>query len=209
MRGCRKALGWEFVLGTSTCRVLPVLYLFCLDSRHEGGAGGNIFGFEFEGMEKVGYAVTTWVAFQVVVLWIQEWAGPRVGIPGGWLPRAYDYHPILPVDDLEAAQPFSAATPTSPTAAPSHGGSGGGGRPGLRSFDCAICMHPVEVLTAAAGTGGGEGSGGGVSGGLGGLVTRRSYMVTPCRHVFHAVCLEGWMRMRLQCPICRNQLPPL
>ena len=202
MRGCRKALGWEFVLGTSTCRVLPVLYLFCLGSSHEGGAGGNIFGFEFQGMEKVGYAVAAWVVLQVVVLWIQEWAGPRVGIPGGWLPRAYDYHPVLPVDDLEAAQPFSAAAPTS------HGGSGGGGRPGLRSFDCAICMHPVEVLTAAAGTGG-EGVGGGVSGGLGGLVTRRSYMVTPCRHVFHAVCLEGWMRMRLQCPICRNQLPPL
>ncbi|RPB29737.1 hypothetical protein L211DRAFT_800222 [Terfezia boudieri ATCC MYA-4762] len=206
MRGCRKALGWEFVLGTSTCRVLPVLYLFCLGSPHENGAGGNIFGFEFKGMEKVGYVVTAWVAFQVVVLWIQEWAGPRVGIPGGWLPRAYDYHPILPVDDLEAAQPFSAATPTSPTTAPSHGGTGSGARPGLRSFDCAICMHPVEVLTVAAGTGGGEGGGGS---GLGGLVTRRSYMVTPCRHVFHAVCLEGWMRMRLQCPICRNQLPPL
>ena len=144
------------------------------------------------------------------VLWIQEWAGPRVGIPRGLLPRAYDYHPILPVDDLEAAQPFSAATPTSPSTTPLHGVSGGGARPGLRSFDCAICMHPVEVLTAAAGAGGGESvGGGGVSGGLGGLVTRRSYMVTPCRHVFHAVCLEGWMRMRLQCPICRNQLPPL
>ena len=208
MRGCRKALGWEFVLGASICRVLPVLYLFCLGSRHEGGVGGNIFGFEFQGMEKVGYVVAGWVAFQVFVLWIQEWAGPRVGIPGGWLPRAYDYHPILPVDDLEAAQPFSAATPTSPITAPAHGGSGSGGRLGLRSFDCAICMHPVEVLTATVGAGGGEG-GVGVTGGLGGLVTRRSYMVTPCRHAFHAVCLEGWIRMRLQCPICRNQLPPL
>lgn len=204
MRGCRKALGWEFVLGTSVCRVLPVVYLFCLGGRN-GGTGGNIFGFEFTEMEKVGFAVLGWVAFQVFILWTQEWAGPRVGIPGSWLPRAYDYHPILPVDDLEAAQPFSAATPTSPSAAtpqtPAHGSS----RPGLRSFDCAICMHPVDVLTAAAGTGGGEGG----LGGLGGLVTRRSYMVTPCRHVFHAVCLEGWMRMRLQCPICRNQLPPL
>jgi len=28
-------------------------------------------------------------------------------------------------------------------------------------------------------------------------------MVTPCRHVFHSNCLEGWMRFRLQCPNCR------
>ena len=56
-----------------------MLYLFCLGSRHEGEAEGNIFGFEFQAMEKVGYAVTSWVAFQVVVLWIEEWAGPWAG----------------------------------------------------------------------------------------------------------------------------------
>ena len=38
---------------------------------------------------------------------------------------------------------------------------------------------------------------------------RASYMVTPCRHIFHTECLEGWMRYRLQCPICREGLVPL
>jgi hypothetical protein len=36
-----------------------------------------------------------------------------------------------------------------------------------------------------------------------------SYMVTPCRHIFHTECLEGWMDYRLQCPICRDNLVPL
>ena len=208
MRGCRKALSWEFVLGTSIYRILPIIYLFCFPNG-ENPTEGNIFSFEFLGMEKIGFGVVGWVSLQVFILWTQEWAGPRVGIPRDWLPSAYDYHPILPVDDLEAAQPFSAATPTSPqTPTSTHGHTHG--RPGLRSFDCAICMHPVEVITAAGGGEGGREVGvGGVGGGIGGLVTRRSYMVTPCRHVFHAMCLEGWMRMRLQCPICRNQLPPL
>ena len=42
-----------------------------------------------------------------------------------------------------------------------------------------------------------------------GLLARRQYMVTPCRHIFHTACLEGWMRYRLQCPICRDVLPAL
>ncbi|KAF8476977.1 hypothetical protein BDZ91DRAFT_773795 [Kalaharituber pfeilii] len=197
MRGCRKALSWEFVLGTSATRISPVLYLFCWKD--------NIFNFD--GDSRVGVGAAVWVALQIGILLFQEWAGPRCFIPGNLLPPAYDYHPILPVDDLEAAQPFSAtpATPVSPssssaTTATSH-------RSGLRSFDCAICMHPVDVLTSGA-VGAGNVSSAGARG-LGGLTTRRSYMVTPCRHVFHAPCLEGWMRFRLQCPICRNQLPPL
>ncbi|RPA85797.1 hypothetical protein BJ508DRAFT_322394 [Ascobolus immersus RN42] len=54
---------------------------------------------------------------------------------------------------------------------------------------------------------GGGNSGGGVKERLG--LQRKDYMVTPCRHVFHTECLEGWMRYRLQCPICRCALPAL
>lgn len=57
-------------------------------------------------------------------------------------------------------------------------------------------MQSVEVPTISSENEAGR------SGGVG-LLGRRGYMVTPCKHVFHSNCLEGWMRFRLQCPICR------
>ncbi|KAI5807125.1 hypothetical protein EDC01DRAFT_700168 [Geopyxis carbonaria] len=73
------------------------------------------------------------------------------------------------------------------------------GEGGADGRDCAICMQPVEAPVGAR-DGGEEAVG---------LLERRAHMVTPCRHVFHTPCLEGWMRYRLQCPICRTALPAL
>ncbi|KAG4300738.1 hypothetical protein PCK1_003167 [Pneumocystis canis] len=36
------------------------------------------------------------------------------------------------------------------------------------------------------------------------VLGRRTYMVTPCKHLFHTNCLERWMRIRLICPVCRH-----
>lgn len=74
-----------------------------------------------------------------------------------------------------------------------------------RVYDCAICRENIDVPIVPAGASDGESA----AGFGGNLFGRRSYMVTPCRHIFHSVCLEGWMRFRLQCPICRETLPPL
>ena len=73
---------------------------------------------------------------------------------------------------------------------------------GKRTFDCAICMQDLEVPIVEAGEAAGD-----VAGGF--VLARRLYMVTPCRHIFHTPCLEGWMKYRLQCPNCREGLPPL
>ncbi|TNV80753.1 hypothetical protein FGO68_gene392 [Halteria grandinella] len=35
-----------------------------------------------------------------------------------------------------------------------------------------------------------------------------TYMRTPCRHKFHQNCLQNWMRVKLECPVCREVLPP-
>jgi len=32
---------------------------------------------------------------------------------------------------------------------------------------------------------------------------------TPCRHHFHRECLIEWLRKKLECPNCRQKLPPL
>jgi len=36
----------------------------------------------------------------------------------------------------------------------------------------------------------------------------KEIMKTPCRHYFHAICLQEWMKKKNQCPNCRERLPP-
>lgn len=36
-----------------------------------------------------------------------------------------------------------------------------------------------------------------------------NYMVTPCNHYFHSICLEPWLNVSNKCPTCRTNLPPL
>ena len=38
---------------------------------------------------------------------------------------------------------------------------------------------------------------------------KKKYMITPCDHVFHTLCLEKWMRQKNECPYCKSALPTL
>lgn len=216
MRNCRKALHWQFVIGESCLRVIPFVYFYTYKD--------NVL--YVENSYNACYVLVGWLWIQVWILISQEILGPRFFVPEGWAPTAYDYHPLLrdngngeagsnmPVGFTEAiASPSSPiaefalpiATSSFPTAL----------RPPSqtrdktkRTFDCAICILnfdvPIvpspaiasieEIHTALAAIT---------------VFSRRAYMVTPCRHIFHSACLEGWMRYRLQCPICRENLPPL
>ena len=49
--------------------------------------------------------------------------------------------------------------------------------------DCAICRSEVDPRVP------------------------EEYMLTPCDHMFHKSCLSEWMLYKLECPICRGQLP--
>lgn len=210
-RNSRRAFSWRFMIGQSVLRLLPVAYFYL----HQ---------------ENMILAETDWMSFCVLAgwLWCQLWIlafqdvlGPRFGMPKGWMPDAWDYHPVLREDNLEAGGlPIglapSASAPGSPTlervrssssgeadrAAREKSGAAKGMR--IRSMECAICQETLEVPVVKAGQVA-EPAGGGVAG----VLERRKYMVTPCRHIFHSACLEGWLRFRLQCPICREELPPL
>ncbi|KAM7217421.1 hypothetical protein V8F06_007170 [Rhypophila decipiens] len=70
--------------------------------------------------------------------------------------------------------------------------------------DCTICKEVLEVPVVKEGA-----AEPAFANPVAGLFARRAYMVTPCRHIFHTECLGGWLKVRLQCPICREALPPL
>lgn len=202
IRNCRKALLWKFIIGQSVLRLMPFAYFFLKED--------NII-----------FAETDWIAFCVLAgwVWVQVWIlvaqeilGPRWGLPKTWTTEGWDYHPILKEDNVESGGlPIGLVQiPASPTLERVNTGESMDGRKkkdnGVRSVDCAICMQVLEVPVVPAG----EDSGGAsAASSVAGMLARRQYMVTPCRHVFHSTCLEGWMRYRLQCPICRENLPPL
>ncbi|KUI52698.1 DSC E3 ubiquitin ligase complex subunit 1 [Cytospora mali] len=183
-RNSRRAFSWRFMIGQSIFRLLPVAYFYL----HRN----NII-----------LADTDWTAFCVLAgwLWCQLWIlafqdvlGPRFGMPKGWMPEAWDYHPVLREDNLESGGlPLglapSASAPGSPSlervrslssssgeadrAVREKSGAAKGMR--TRAIECAICQEVLEVPVVKAGHSG-EPAGGGVAG----VLERRKYMVTPC-----------------------------
>ena len=53
------------------------------------------------------------------------------------------------------------------------------------TVDCVICYNGINVSL------------------------RKGYMLAPCDHIFHRECLEQWMDVKMECPICRKELPAL
>ncbi|ATY64433.1 RING finger ubiquitin [Cordyceps militaris] len=207
IRNCRRALTWPFVLGQSLLRVTPVAYFWLKTDN-----------FLFARTSPRAFAVlAAWVWLQIVLLGAQDVLGPRFAVPARWLPEAWDYHPVLREDNVEAGGlPIGLISTDEVSAAqdrPRRRSSTGGattsdkarqGSGARHVIDCSICQEILEVPVVRAG-GDEDGSGGGVAS----VFARRLYMVTPCRHIFHTPCLESWMKFRLQCPICREDLPPL
>lgn len=197
-RNCRQALSWQFVVGQSCLRLLPIAYFYVWS-------------------DNFAFAEPDWTAFIVLAgwVWIQNWflvgqsvLGPRYGLPKGWMPEAWEYHPVLREDNIEAGGlPIGlVSAPNSPIVERVKSGEDGRDTKKHTSthvIDCAICREVLEVPVVRAG------EDDPTAGGVTGVFARRMYMVTPCRHIFHSACLEGWMRFRLQCPICREELPPL
>ena len=218
IRNCRKPFQWRFVAGQAVLRLLPFSYFYL----HED----NVLFVETNSNWML--VLVGWVWIQVCILVSQELFGPRCLVPktlSGLFPAAYDYHPILREDEengnsmplgftqatTASSQEVTSAMPSSfSNAAVREDKKDGHDQKGKRCFDCAICMQQLEVPVVARDTEGGSNSAAGFGAGVKELLfTHRQYMVTPCRHIFHSVCLESWMRYRLQCPICRDNLPPL
>ena len=220
-RNCRKALGWEYVILGSVCRATPVLYWYF--------AKGNLLAVKTS--PRVAVFLIMWLAVQVAVLVSQRLWGARwflfgMGTVGEWLPVVWEYHPTLTSggEDEESAgadadvallpgkQKASGEMSVNLLASAGEAKDEEGEKGTRRVFDCAICMNEIDVPVVQRGdaeTGKGKGLGLSAAAGFGLGLERAGYMVTPCRHIFHAECLEGWMGLRLVCPVCREGLPPL
>lgn len=197
MRNCRKALRWDFVIGQSLVRLVPITYFYSV--------ADNVLFAQTD--VRALLVLAGWVGVQILALASQELLGSRFFVREGWAPPAYDYHPVLREDEeggslpmglMSSSDGLESSTSTKPGESKSSKGK--------KVFDCSICAQDIEVPVIPADAAGGA-DGAGLSGGL--VLQRRAYMVTPCRHIFHTGCLEGWMRYRLQCPNCREILPPL
>lgn len=194
MRNCRRALTWQFVIGQSVLRLLPIAYFWLREDN-----------FMFAVTDPLIFAaLCAWVWIQVFILGAQDIVGPRFAVPAGWAPEAWDYHPILREDNLEAGGLPIGLVSDEQGAPPSRRSSvvekDIKTKGSLRAIDCAICRENLDVPVIQHGD---------ADMSVTGVLARRMYMVTPCRHVFHSSCLENWMKFRLQCPICREDLPPL
>ena len=53
------------------------------------------------------------------------------------------------------------------------------------TLDCVICYNDIDATK------------------------RTGYMLAPCDHIFHKDCLMQWMEVKMECPICRKELPAL
>ena len=38
---------------------------------------------------------------------------------------------------------------------------------------------------------------------------KKPYMITPCDHIFHTICLEKWLEFKSECPYCKQNIPPI
>lgn len=181
LKNRRQAFSWEFVVGILLIRIICLAYL-CLYRN-------NPLRHAYDPME---VAITTaWLITQWLLLYLQKRLGARFWIHDKFLPKAFDYQPTITMLDLElnfSLDVLEGIKLGDDEPAP----------PGIVNCQCMcpICMTlltlPVVKDPQVAPTN-----------------IHKDYMITPCHHIFHAECLELWMKYKLQCPVCRLVLPPI
>ena len=164
-----------------------------------------------------------WVSIQSGILYAQSHLGARFFIPAQFLPPKYDYHRPVPASllspDDEIANPTEQLqkerelpkTEVRSLVVSNRDlnsrGSGARNRkegnrvkgetvmtaetltqvptsPGAPScIECSICYNNIDTTN------------------------REAYMIAPCNHIFHRECLQQWMDVKMECPICRLNLP--
>jgi len=210
----------QYVYGISLSRLVAPLYVFAVP---------NNFLKEIYPESSTNYLLcellVLWVGIQAALLEAQRRYGARFFIPARFLPPKFDYNRPIPASLLpkehteqdvattsESLQKERASTPeirtplisresTNPRRGARNRMKGSRGveavpmttetiseaptRKALPSFECAICYNEIDIRNPAG------------------------YMLAPCDHLFHQDCLVRWMEVKMECPICRKDLPTL
>ncbi|CAL8462582.1 g2115 [Coccomyxa elongata] len=96
-----------------------------------------------------------------------------------WGPRCF-----IPKRFLPAKYDYHRRAPARPPQAPDEAQGPRDIETGDAGVECVICMNPLDIERTSA------------------------RMVTPCNHFFHPDCLNRWMDVKMECPTCRQLLPP-
>lgn len=231
-RNSRRPFAWRFLIGQSVLRLCPFAYFYLHEDNilfvePDPVAFAVLVAWVWVQLCVLAVQDVLGPRFGLTLSWMPEvWDYHPVlredNLEAGGLPIG------LVSSSTSATAGSASSSPTSPVAGRrgswplgATGGADDGGDDGarrrerekemrkhgmsLRTIDCAICTEVLEVPVVQARARDPAAA----PGGLVGVFARRAYMVTPCRHIFHTKCLEGWFRYKLQCPICREQLPPL
>ncbi|CAK9435361.1 uncharacterized protein LODBEIA_P00880 [Lodderomyces beijingensis] len=202
LKNRRKAFTWQFVLGSSAIRVIPIYYFALYKA--------NPLRHRYDPILCI--VVTSWLLLQIFLLFLQNTLGARFWINENWLPKAYDYQQVLTLRNLQedgfSIDLLANFKHKSSTEIQNGATAAADARPNMYvecECTCPICMTDVALPIIVKDDV--EESSKRKNQILSGV--KKDYMITPCHHIFHVECLESWMKYKLQCPVCRTSLPPI
>jgi len=212
----KRPLHIYYIYGMSITRMVAPLYIFAVPDNFlkevYPDSPTNIFMCEI---------LVVWVGIQAFVLIAQGKYGARFMVPARFLPPKFDYNrpvppSMMPTDDIleppvsrpdageQTSEPALLSSETSPertTTGTRNRTKKGKARvktettsmitesltenPTGPTLDCVICCNDIN------------------------LHNRRGYMLAPCDHIFHRECLVQWMDVKMECPVCRKELPAI
>lgn len=214
----KRPLHHYYVYGMSLTRLVAPLYIFCTRTNFLKEVYPDIPTDVL-----MCELLVVWVGVQTAVLEAQGRYGARFMIPARFLPPKYDYNRPIPssllppgFQDLTTSEslqnerlspglrpllsrddtPLITAGGTRNRIKGSRKNRGEVGMtseavtpacpdPSLPTFDCVICYNEINIRN------------------------RTGYMLAPCDHIFHKECLLQWMDVKMECPVCRTELPAL
>lgn len=198
----KRSLRRQYIYGMSLTRLLAPLVAFSTDP--------SFLRDVFPGTladTRLFQLLILWIGIQIALLEAQDRFGARFMIPARFLPPKFDYFRPIPAHLL--AHGSHMGTPSE--VVPRLNGQSNGSRARHRNrgtrnpkvesgmttdmsrvkmgssprLNCVICYNDIEIQN------------------------RQSYMLAPCDHIFHKECLLRWMEVKMECPVCRTDLPAL